>query len=257
MHKLLLVFLILLSGCANERKITSSEAVASKQASEISEKCWKESFEIKDAYKTTASMMLAANTAVNCVMFKIEDQGKIAFKGKEYAEFKSNLYSLRKNLGDFFFSIGNENKYCVPSCGTVSHTYHYLPTSEILEFILAQLIYKNNTGESLSNPLILNDIYNIYPIEYMKKYGTFKQDIKDKCSKVSCRDLLQEKIKNFYDGREKINRISTMAIAINKEYDTIMHLIFANQKVPAVYSRVLDNFLYTDMMIREKQLKSY
>ncbi len=257
MKKLFCFLLILIAACVNENKIVDSEVAASKQASKISEKCWKEAFEVSGAYETTASMMLAGNTAVNCVMLQVENQGKIAFKGKEYAEFKSNLYSLRKNLGDFFFSIGNENKYCVPSCGTVSHTYHYLPTSEILEFVLAQLIYKNNTGESLSNPFILNDIYNIYSVEYMEKYGTFKQDIKDQCAKKSCRSLLQEKIKTFYNSEKKITEISAMAAEIYKDYNSIMCLIFNGRKVPEVYSRVLDNFLYLNIMTREKQLTSY
>ena len=113
-----------------------------KQAKEYFQTCFKESAPNKE-HLTTTDIIEKNALYRECIISKIKEEIRKSFTLKEQENIIKSLEGIQKNTFSFYSSLYQTNKYCEPSCGSISLIIPYIDEGTILKKILEDILYLN------------------------------------------------------------------------------------------------------------------
>lgn len=136
MKKLLILICFFCSPAVAETHLKAQE-----QAGEIGRGCWEKAFENNPS--STAEMRKAGRHAVECLEAEIKKQVQMGFESDKQEKILGSIQKASVGVSETYWMIFNENKYCSGHCGTMGHVANTPHQAELLEEILAKLIFLN------------------------------------------------------------------------------------------------------------------
>lgn len=254
MHKLLLVFLILLSGCTGENKTDiPARFIAPKEAYELETLCLKKYFANEEDSSIKAKTSASIKT-MDCIIDNINLQAHKSFKGQKYTKLRENVLELKDNLLKFFSLIYMQNKNCKANCKN-DIVEQYSLTSDVMRPILAQLIHYNDKKEGVAADI--SPLYKPnYSVEMSRELYYFIVSIEDGCNSASgCQNLINSAIEDNLDSAKDIKEVNKLINAITENYNNIYKIIFYPQPVPSDYIASLKTFFYMQFTFAEWEYK--
>ena len=117
---------------------------AQKQAKKYFQACFKENASNKK-HLATVDIIERNSLYRECIVSKIKEEIRKSFTLKEQESIINSLEGIQKNVFSFYSKFHQTNKYCTPSCGSISLIMPYIDEGTILEKILEDTIYLNIT----------------------------------------------------------------------------------------------------------------
>jgi hypothetical protein len=120
----------------------ADKSKAKKQTQEAIQTCFNENKNNKE-HITTSDMIARNSLYIECIINTIKEELKKVFNKQEYSDIINSLDNMQKNIFSFYSQFYQTNKYCDPSCGSISLVKPYIDEEKILEYILEDVIYLN------------------------------------------------------------------------------------------------------------------
>lgn len=124
------------------KTLEADKSKAKKQMQEAIQKCFDENKNNKE-HITTSDMVVRNSLYRECIINTIKEELKKGFNQQEYSDIINTLDNMQKNIFSFYSQFYQTNKYCEPSCGSISLVKPYIDEEDILEQILEDVIYLN------------------------------------------------------------------------------------------------------------------
>jgi hypothetical protein len=109
-------------------------------AQALIDKCWAISLK-KRSSPAIADIVNGHHDTLDCLERVIEEQFKLYPENLlAPGEVKKKLRNLQRSAGKLYSLIYNENPGCMPTCGTMYHTFHLGELARILEHMIHVMI---------------------------------------------------------------------------------------------------------------------
>lgn len=252
MKKLLLVFLILLSGCTEDNK-SDARLSPPEKAYQLEEKCLETGFKGRDT-DSAEEAKNSSEIAMDCLVETVAQEANKNIKTPQFLFMLKNLYELKDNLLKFFKMVYIQNKNCQPQCkNNIITQYSY--TADVIRPILAQLIYYNDKKEGIINNVPSHYKPN-YPVEESEEFLKFIAESETRCSAgLFCPKLVNHMLKEVFDSDETIKNAENLINDIQNNYTNVYEAIFFPRSVPDEYLASLQIFLSTRMIFANLQIQ--
>lgn len=129
---------LLLLNCCNMQEEDRILSYGEKQAAQISSQCWEKAF--KNNPTSTTGNISAGIKANECMDQQIYQLLDSEFTQETQAAMTARYNAIRQQILDFYWDLRNDNKYCIPSCGTMQQIFNRGDWFKFQEKILGALL---------------------------------------------------------------------------------------------------------------------